>query len=159
VASVISGIGAAICTVVIVVRYDRGLVLAYFGSQCMKFRAAGWTFWFFTSFYLESWYLVWCNVAMHPTKEQLQILFKSKKKCDGETLAMIRQAFGQESMSCTWVFKWHARFRVKSSQRKVKSMLIILTSRGLLTKNLSFQAKQSISHNTVMLCSDCMKMC
>jgi hypothetical protein len=28
-----------------------------------------------------------------------------------ETLAMIKQAFGEESMSQTWVFEWHARFR------------------------------------------------
>jgi hypothetical protein len=27
-----------------------------------------------------------------------------------ETLAMIRQAFGEESMSHTWLFEWHARF-------------------------------------------------
>jgi hypothetical protein len=24
---------------------------------------------------------------------------------------MFRQAFGEESMKCTWVFEWHARFR------------------------------------------------
>jgi hypothetical protein len=28
-----------------------------------------------------------------------------------ETLAMIRQAFGEESISRTRVFEWHARFR------------------------------------------------
>jgi hypothetical protein len=27
-----------------------------------------------------------------------------------ETLALIRQVFGEESMSCTWVFEWHALF-------------------------------------------------
>jgi hypothetical protein len=28
-----------------------------------------------------------------------------------ETVAMIRLVFGEESMSHTWVFEWHARFR------------------------------------------------
>jgi hypothetical protein len=39
-----------------------------------------------------------------------QILCKSQKKCNGD-LAMIRQAFREESMSHTWVFEWLARFR------------------------------------------------
>jgi hypothetical protein len=29
------------------------IVLAYLGSQCTQFLAAGWTFWFLTSFYME----------------------------------------------------------------------------------------------------------
>jgi hypothetical protein len=33
------------------------------------------------------------------------------EKSEMETLAMIRQAFGEESMSHTWVFEWHAQFR------------------------------------------------
>jgi hypothetical protein len=27
------------------------------------------------------------------------------------TLAIIKQAFGEESMSPTWVFEWHAQFK------------------------------------------------
>jgi hypothetical protein len=47
-----------------------------------------------------------------------------------ETPAMIRQVFGEESMSCTRVFEWHARFRedrqkVRQEKGKVKCMLII----------------------------------
>jgi hypothetical protein len=30
------------------------IVLAYHGSQCTKFHIVGWTWWFFTPFYLES---------------------------------------------------------------------------------------------------------
>jgi hypothetical protein len=50
---------------------------------------------------------------MDPTKEQLVCI----KFCANlgrsamQTLAIIRQAFGEENMSCKWVFEWHARFR------------------------------------------------
>jgi hypothetical protein len=39
-----------------------------------------------------------------------------------------RQVFGEESMSCTWVFEWHVRFRQTEKgdvKCKVKSMLMI----------------------------------
>jgi hypothetical protein len=49
---------------------------------------------------------------------------------------------------------------VRQVKSKVKSMLIIFFGiKGLLTKNSSWQAKQSISHNTVTIYGDCMKMC
>jgi hypothetical protein len=35
----------------------------------------------------------------------------------------------------------------------------LLTSRGLFTKNSSWQAKQSIPHTTVTFYGDCKKMC
>jgi hypothetical protein len=37
-------------------------------------------------------------------------------------------------------------------------LIISLTSRGLFTKNLSWQAKQSIPHITVTFYGDCVKM-
>jgi hypothetical protein len=51
-------------------------------------------------------------------------------KNETETLTMVRQAFGEESMSHTWVYERFARFRadpkkVKQVNSKVKSMLII----------------------------------
>jgi hypothetical protein len=39
-----------------------------------------------------------------------------------ETLAMIRQAFGEESISHTWVFELHAR-KVRQVKSKVNSMI------------------------------------
>jgi hypothetical protein len=45
------------------------------------------------------------TVSVHKFFANLQ------KKSETETLAMIRQAFGLESMSHTQVFEWHARFR------------------------------------------------
>jgi hypothetical protein len=50
---------------------------------------------------------------MDPTKEQ-RVCIKfcaNLGKTVTETLAMIRRAFGEESMGRTQVFEWHARFR------------------------------------------------
>jgi hypothetical protein len=101
---------------------------------------------------------------MDPTKEQRHILCRSPKKC-AETLEMIRQAFGEESMGRTRVFEWHALFRVYQKTRdrwREKSRtcsLFSLTSRGLFTKNSSWQAKKYIPHTTVRFYGDCVKMC
>jgi transposase len=78
-----------------------------------------------------------------------------------EMLAMIRQAFGEESMSCTRVFEWHARFRasrtsIEDDQAKSRACSSFsLTSRGLFTKKSSWQAKQSILYATVTFYGDC----
>jgi hypothetical protein len=52
---------------------------------------------------------------MDLTKEQHQISCKSYKGAT-DTLAMIRQAFGEERISHTRAFEWHARFR--ANQKK-----------------------------------------
>jgi hypothetical protein len=58
-------------------------------------------------------YLAWCDFVMEPTKEQRVCIrcCANLGKSVTETLTMIRQAFREESMSCTWVFEWHAQFR------------------------------------------------
>jgi hypothetical protein len=64
------------------------------------------------SFYLES--CIWPDAyfAMDPTANVYEILCRFRKKQSAtETLAIIRQAFGEESLSRTLVFEWHARVR------------------------------------------------
>jgi hypothetical protein len=79
---------------------------------------------------------------MDPTKEQHQILCRTQKSVM-ETLTVIRQAFGKESMSRAWKVQTHGP----------------LTSRGLFTKNSSWQAEQSIPSTNMTFYGDCMKMC
>jgi hypothetical protein len=56
-------------------------------------------------------YLAWCNFVMDLTSSVYKILCKSGKNVM-ETLAMIREALREESMSYTRVFEWHAWFWV-----------------------------------------------
>jgi hypothetical protein len=61
-----------------------------------------------------------------------------------KTPEVISQTFREESMSRTQVFEWHARCKAKSKQRR---------------KKLTWQAKHSVLHTTVMFYSNCMKIC
>jgi hypothetical protein len=61
--SIISGTGADICITVIVT----------LESQCTKFHAAGWTCWFFTSFYLEL--CIWPHLISQWTRQRNSIKF------------------------------------------------------------------------------------
>jgi hypothetical protein len=90
------------------------IVLANLGSQCTKFHAAGWTWWLFTSFCLESWWI----------RQRNRIKFcENLGKGVTETLAMIRQAFKEESMSRTRNVQTHwDRKKTRRVKSKVKSM-------------------------------------
>jgi hypothetical protein len=56
------------------------IVLAYSGSRCTQFHAAGWMFGFFYVILFWVAYLAWWDFAMDPTKERHQILRKFRKK-------------------------------------------------------------------------------
>jgi hypothetical protein len=87
------------------------------------------------------------------------------EKVQRRPLAVIKQALGEESVSRTWVFEWKSPNspRLKKAKRvksEVKSILIIFIGiKSLFTRNLFWQAKQSISHTTVMFYGNCMKLC
>jgi hypothetical protein len=67
-----------------------------------------------------------------------------------ETLAMIRYAFGEESMNRTWVFERHVRFRADRMARlvrnKVKGMLIIFFDiKAIVQKEFVLAGQTAIS--------------
>jgi hypothetical protein len=69
------------------------IVLVYLGSQCTELYAACWTFRFFTSFYLE--------LCVRPGAISRWIRQRNNAtnlgKSATDTLAMVRQAFGNEA--------------------------------------------------------------
>jgi hypothetical protein len=73
------------------------------------------------------------------------------------------QWWDKRSENKTWAV--HRKFKLteiekrRDSWRAIKSILISsLTSKGLFTKNLFWQVKQSIQHPTATFYGDCMKM-
>jgi hypothetical protein len=91
------------------------ILLAYTGSQCTTFHAAGWKCWFFTFF---------LGPCIRPDAISRRIRQRecvksctSLGKCETETLTMIREAFGEESMSRTRMFERHVRFRADWKRR------------------------------------------
>jgi hypothetical protein len=125
--SIIQGTGAAIYTAVVVARCK--VVPACLGSQYTKLYAVGRTCWFLRNF-------IWRRVSFTISqwiRQQVCIRFCANlEKSAMETLAMIRQAFGEESMSCTRKVQTYrdreGRDRRKS---KAKSMLIIFWHQGI----------------------------
>jgi hypothetical protein len=139
------------------------IVLACLGSQSTKFHSAGWTCWFFMSFYLAL--CIWPDVISWWIRQRNRgcVMFcANHRKSVTETMAMIRQLFEEASMSRTWKVQncWDQKIwdRWRTKSRACTYFFFFFTSRGLLTKNLSWQAKQSTLYITMTFYSGYMKM-
>jgi hypothetical protein len=134
------------------------IVLVYLGSQCTKFHLAGWMCWFFTHFYLVS--CSWPSVIWQWIRETNSVKFCTNLgKSAMETLALIRQAFREESMIHTWKIQTHRDWKRRGRRRaksRACSSFSLMTSRRFITKNSSWQA---IPHTTVTFYGNCMIMC
>jgi hypothetical protein len=87
-----------------------------------------------------------------PTKEQNQILCRSWKKCDTDTIVRGRKheaVHGKSKLTET----------EKGERGQEHCSSFSLTSSGLLTKNSSWQAKESVPHTTVTSYGVFVKMC
>jgi hypothetical protein len=83
------------------------IVLTYLGSHCLYKISRSWVdMLIFMSFYLES--CIWPDAILRWIWQRVCIKFCANL---GKS-AVIRQVFEEENMSCTWVFEWHAWFRV-----------------------------------------------
>ena len=88
-------------------------------SQCAKYHIAGWTWAVFTCICLESCTWPVAIFTIDQRKEQ-RVCIKfcaNLGKSATETLTMIQQAFGDQILSRTQVFQWHAR--IKTGRKSV----------------------------------------
>jgi hypothetical protein len=123
------------------------LVLAYLRSQCTKFHTAGWTCWFFTSFYLES--CIWPDAISWWIGKRVYIEFCSD----------LGTWLDKRSGKKAWDVHGQSKLTKTENGETRKCSSFSLTSRGLFTNNSAWQTKQWISHTTVTFYDDCLKMC
>jgi hypothetical protein len=78
-----------------------------------------------------------------------------------EILAMIKQAFGEDSRGRTWEVQTHRdRKRARQVKSKVINMLIIFFGiKGIVHKEFVLQDRLSIPHTAVTVYGYCVKMC
>jgi hypothetical protein len=135
------------------------IVLAYLGSQCTKYQAAEWPCWCLTSFYLES--CIRPDVISHWIRQRKSFTFcVNVGRSETGSLEMVRQAFGAESMSRIRTVRTYRRLTRHTAGKKSRACSSFPSiSRGLFTRNSSWQAIQSVAHTTVKLHCDFVKMC
>jgi hypothetical protein len=81
-------------------------------------------------------------------------------KCETETLAVIRQLFGEENMSITRNDQNHLGRRRRDEEKISEHAHHFLWHKGgLFTKNSSWQTKHTIPRTTVTLYGEWVKMC
>jgi hypothetical protein len=93
---------------------------------------------------------------MDPTKDMHHVLCK----CDGDPGNDYTSVRGKKRDPYTESPNSLRQIKARQVKSKLKSMLIIFFDiKGIVQKNSSWQAKQSIPHTTVMFYGDCVKMC
>jgi hypothetical protein len=91
------------------------IALAYPGSQCTKFRAVEWMWWFLCLFYLE--YCIWPDAISQWIWQQVcNKCCGIFDKCMRKALTMIRQTSGEGSSSFTQVFELYMGVWMKKSK-------------------------------------------
>jgi hypothetical protein len=112
----------------------------------------------FTSFYLES--CIWPDAISWWIRERNCIKFCANLgKSETETLAMIRQGFGEKARAVHGKSELTEteKFETGEAQSQERAHHF-LRHQGVFTSNSSWQAKQSIPHATVTFYDDCVKM-
>jgi hypothetical protein len=132
------------------------IVLAYFWRQSTKFQTVGYAWWFFTSFYLQSY--IWPDMILRHIRQKNSKCASHfvKPSCPGLSLVTraefvvmtLRQSNKpyNRKVQTHWLQKRRDGLRARSRR-----------ACSLITKNLSWQAKQPIPHTTMVFYGNCVK--
>jgi hypothetical protein len=144
------------------------IVLAYPGTQCTNFHAAGWMWWFLRPFICSC--VSGTMQFLTADQKQQRVSFvrlppMMQSSCpglsmvtrDGFLIMSLRQSNNPPNGKVQTYLDRKRRDKWEAKPRAC--LLFSLTSRGLLTKNSSPQAKQSIQRTTVTFYGGCVKMC